>query len=552
MKIRTGDFIYKTLREIELRLTAYYPPEWSDRDRRPAIVFFGGGGWRGQNREQFRLQSEFLAEQGIVAMCADYRTKNEHGTTPLECIADAKSAVRWIRIHSEELGVDPMKVMAGGGSAGAHIAACTGTVPKFDDPDEDLTVSSVPDGMVLFNPVLNLVNFKLRPEVAERVGEINLGPNPADASPQHHIRPGTPAAIIFHGTDDLTVPFSQSDDFTREMHARGNVCELVPAAGEGHGFFNRTPSMERNGGMFYELCIHKMLNFIRFNVMQGPEVARIPEYSDLFTYHGNIEYKIEDGYRLTLDLYEPKRRDQEQERAENRRREKPPILVYIHGGGWRNGDKGLSDGPLWSVLKQVIDDGAFVAGVNYRLADEVTKYPSPVEDCDAALNWLRENADRFGYDPSTMLLWGNSAGGHLVLHCGFRSAVAGIIALFPPVNMAGMTRFHSETGAEAVEHFLSASLEVDPDRYREASPITHLTTNAPPLMLVHGDADRIVPVGQSRELSQAAINMDLTCDYLEVHQAGHGMNELIKPEASPSFDIVTERILDFIRGIWEK
>ena len=135
-------------------LIVHYPPGWKDSDKRPAIVFFFGGGWTSGKLEQFEPQASHLARRGMVAARADYRVKSRHGVTPKECVEDAKSAVRWMRANAAKLGVDPDRIVAAGGSAGGHIAACTAFSPGLDAEGEDANVSSKPNALVLFNPVL--------------------------------------------------------------------------------------------------------------------------------------------------------------------------------------------------------------------------------------------------------------------------------------------------------------------------------------------------------------------------------------------------------------
>ena len=159
---------------------------------------------------------------------------------PTACVADAKSAVRWLRIKAARLGLDPHRIAAGGGSAGGHIAAATGTLPDFDEPTEDAMISSVPDALVLFNPALTLapiegVDLK---GFGTTVGAERLGTEPAKLSPTHHVKRGTPPTIIFHGKAGTTVPFTTVAAFAPAMQAAGKRCDLVGYEGQQHGFFN--------------------------------------------------------------------------------------------------------------------------------------------------------------------------------------------------------------------------------------------------------------------------------------------------------------------------
>src|SRR5210317_2600573 len=119
--------VYKKVGQVELNIHVFNPPDYAASDKRPAIVFFFGGGWNGGSPSQFYPHCAYLASRGMVAMSAEYRVKTRHGTSPRECVKDGKSALRWIRIHADDLGIDPNKLAAGGGSAGGHVAAATAT-----------------------------------------------------------------------------------------------------------------------------------------------------------------------------------------------------------------------------------------------------------------------------------------------------------------------------------------------------------------------------------------------------------------------------------------
>jgi len=217
------------------------PEDHPDAARRPAIVFFFGGGWRSGRPSQFTEHCKYLASRGMVAMTADYRVSSRHGTKAIACVADGKSAVRWIREHAEELGIDPERVAAGGGSAGGHVAACTGVIEGSEAPGEDTSVSSRPDALALFNPALVLAKVDDRPPLdPDRVSGLadRMGVPPRQLSPIHHVSGSAPPTIIFHGRDDKTVAFWTAEAFCDAMKEAGNRCELVGFDGQGHGFFN--------------------------------------------------------------------------------------------------------------------------------------------------------------------------------------------------------------------------------------------------------------------------------------------------------------------------
>ena len=148
--------VWKKVPGRELRLFIEKPAGWKATDRRTAVAFFFGGGWVGGTAEQFRFQSEALARHGAVGFRVEYRTVGKDGSAPpVECCADAKSAIRWIRSHAPEYGIDPARIVGAGGSAGGHLAAFTALVEGLDDPADDRSISCKPDALILFNPVLN-------------------------------------------------------------------------------------------------------------------------------------------------------------------------------------------------------------------------------------------------------------------------------------------------------------------------------------------------------------------------------------------------------------
>ena len=234
----TKSFVYKKLKQADLELIVHYPPGWKETDKRPAVVFFFGGGWTSGKIQQFEPQASHLAHRDMVAARADYRVKSRHGVTPKECVEDAKSAVRWMRANATMLGVDPDRIAAAGGSAGGHIAACTALTPGLDAEDEDAEISSWPNALVLFNPVLR---FEGIPQLMERIGNDEaLG---KAISPTLHLTKDSPPTLIFFGTADRLS--AMGDEFMRRSNELGHRAELFTAEGQPHGFFNRPPWREK-------------------------------------------------------------------------------------------------------------------------------------------------------------------------------------------------------------------------------------------------------------------------------------------------------------------
>ncbi|MEM1296059.1 MAG: alpha/beta hydrolase [Verrucomicrobiota bacterium] len=248
---------YKEVGDVKLDLWIFQPDGWTAADRRPAVIFFFGGGWKSGSPAQFTEQCKKLAARGMVAMTADYRVRGRHQTLANVCVEDARDAMRWARNHAGELGIDPDRLAAGGGSAGGHVAACLGVIA----PEGEESVSSRADALVLFNPACVLAPIDgLNPSGKDRSAEMRerMGVNPVALSPAHHIDESDPPAALFHGTQDPTVLFVTAEIFTRKMKEAGVRCELFAYEGEKHGFFN----FGRGGNEMFEATTRDMEAFL--------------------------------------------------------------------------------------------------------------------------------------------------------------------------------------------------------------------------------------------------------------------------------------------------
>src|SRR5688572_2103660 len=199
---------YKQAGDVALQLHIFEPAGGS-KTNRAAIIFFFGGGWNSGSPVQFEQHCRHLAARGMVAITADYRVNTRHQVKPTTCLADAKSAIRWVRKNAARLGIDPQRIAAGGGSAGGHLAAATATVSDFDEPGEDLKISAVPNALVLFNPALVLAPLEGvdAKDFESRVGSERMGTDAKNLSAEHHVMRGVLPNIVFYGRADKTVPF---------------------------------------------------------------------------------------------------------------------------------------------------------------------------------------------------------------------------------------------------------------------------------------------------------------------------------------------------------
>ena len=248
--------VYKKDAKGDLKIHFFYPDGHKKNDgiKRPSIVFFFGGGWIGGTPKQFYPFARHLAQQGMVAASAQYRTKKSHGVIPQECVKDGKSAVRWLRQNAAVYGIDPDRLAAGGGSAGGHVAASTATSTSFEEDSEDKSISSWPNLLVLCNPVIDN-------------GEKGYGYDRVKAywkeiSPLHNITKETPNSIFFLGSKDKLIPVSIGEKWDAAIKSQGKDSELHVWEGQTHGFFNYRG---KDGGKIYAEIVAKMGAFLKKN-----------------------------------------------------------------------------------------------------------------------------------------------------------------------------------------------------------------------------------------------------------------------------------------------
>jgi acetyl esterase/lipase len=265
------------------------------------------------------------------------------------------------------------------------------------------------------------------------------------------------------------------------------------------------------------------------------------------TSHLGIEYAQIPGFRpLELDLYLPANAAGP-----------VPVVVHVHGGGWRRGSRrhplpALGDG----FYQGLAASGIAVAAVDYRLSGEA-RYPAAVDDVRAAVAWARSALPGYGVVQGPLVLWGDSAGGHLALlvalsgtepgntgpdNSGLHNAgVDGVVAWFPVTDLTNVGEPADPQTREAL--FLGVPPAQAPDLAREASPITHVHAGAPPVLLMHGDSDALVPPDQSTRFARA------------LRDAGGAVSLVLVPGASHFWDGaedvpgIVARSVGFVRSL---
>ena len=223
--------VFRTIGEAELRLHLVKPKGWTKNDSRPCMVAFFGGGWSSGTPERSIGWARWAASHGMVGVAPDYRTRERFNTTPEDCVADARAAVRWVQSHAAELGIDPRKIVVQGGSAGGHVGAWTG-IPSPGPGKDDPALEILPAALVLLNPVTDTKTGGYGgPKRFEGDAARALACSVPDQMPAK-----MPPTLVFHATGDTTVRYANSVSFRDKLVSSGNRCELVTFEGLGHAY----------------------------------------------------------------------------------------------------------------------------------------------------------------------------------------------------------------------------------------------------------------------------------------------------------------------------
>ncbi len=242
----------------------------------------------------------------------------------------------------------------------------------------------------------------------------------------------------------------------------------------------------------------------------------------------DLDYAGNENPRQKLDLYLP----------ETPASSPLPVVCWIHGGGWKGGSKGNG-----SKVSRLAATGNFAGiSIGYRLSDEA-QWPAQIHDCKAAIRWIRAHAEEYGLDPDRIAVWGSSAGGHLVAMLGVSHEVEGLEGEVGPhtdqssevravVNFYGPSELLTMNDHEStIDHnaanspeslLIGGAIQRNPDKARNASPITHVSADDEPSLIVHGTKDGLVPYPQSVSLERALEAKGVATTLITVEEGGHG------------------------------
>ena len=226
-------YVYKEVDGMTREMEIFFPKDHDPSKKSvPGVIMFHGGGWGSGSRVMFSYQCNYFASRGLVASTVTYKLAKKAGPNKTKgtgsrkrvCITDAKSAIRWYKQNADELGIDPKRIIAGGGSAGGHISLLATTNPGLNDPGDPKEYDATVAAYLLFNPALSAGDAK-DPQVDFL----------------RHLKADFPPAIVFFGSEDNWmkkgwVPASE------KMKLLGiKSTDLRIAEGMGHAFFNRQP-----------------------------------------------------------------------------------------------------------------------------------------------------------------------------------------------------------------------------------------------------------------------------------------------------------------------
>jgi len=231
------EIIFKRTATGGLKLFYFQPLVKTYAKKIPATLWIHGGGWTGGTCESFFPLARYTASRGAASFVVEYRLAKTNGTvTVADCVADCKSAVRYLRGHAAELGIDPQRIAVIGESAGGHLAACVGIIEGFDDSADDFKISARPDALVLYNPLTDFTKshfLKLFTNSAAIVNKLELA---RELSPVFYARSNLPPTICIHGLADTIVLPDNSRALTAAMLQAGNRCDLILLPETPHAF----------------------------------------------------------------------------------------------------------------------------------------------------------------------------------------------------------------------------------------------------------------------------------------------------------------------------
>ena len=522
--------VYKRNSDRHLMMVITKPDGWAATDHRPALIFFYNGGWKkpGATRPQFEEQTCYFAARGMIVAQADYREKSAGGVTSEKCVEDIFSAVRWLRSRAGELGLDPERIAAAGGSGSIHLPAAVFQADNILAPGEDTTIDPLPRALFSFHPDLDVLDQAMMQRLLES----------GNSAPDRKM----PPTVVYWGSRDVLAPFLK--EFVGKARLADLPIESFVGKGGLHGFYKFTPGLE----MTTEHMDHKLrvLGFLseepraelphkaappdyeqRILMTQqrwlerhmqlvkersaAPETnqtqPRVPKRSEPRPQPPSYIYKTLGERKLQLAVHYP---------AAWKSEDKRPVLLCFEGGGANPKDKEGKPYPLAAertqlrlpvvnagpgggfvpVAEHFVQLGLVCIRVEYRKRKTDGVLPDQaVEDAKSAIRWVRAHAAELGVDPARVVATGASSGGFLAASLaavqGFDAATDDLaISRRPDALILHSPLMDFLEGGTRNTPFMAA-LDNDRTLGERLSPARHWTREMPPTLLFTGKKEPV-------------------------------------------------------------
>lgn len=555
--------VYAMRGGLAMLMDVHYPAQSNGH----GIVFIPGSGWHAPlaydasplKASGFaRLYVPPLTEAGYTVFVINHRAASRYPyPMPLQ---DSQRAVRFVRHHASRFGIEGERIGGVGGSSGGHLISMLGVLDGNGD-------SSSPDPVERQSAKLQAVFARAAPTDLTRFEgrfssasvssllRLRLGRNDAPttqeyrtywrASPAAYVSPDDPPFLLIHGTADDRVPYARSVEFAARLAADGVEADLITVRDGGHG-------ASFPGAANPPDYLGAMVKFFDSKLSGGTAAKRKPPKTAPAEagIERNVPFGMVSGGALLMDVHRPSQPN-------------GYAILHITGSGWHS--PLAANAPQQKASRQVevfgrplVDAGYTVFAVNHRTAP-LNKYPAQLEDVRRAVRFIRHHAKRWNLDPDRIGGVGGSSGGHLTLMLGLQPAPGNaedpdpvnresanlqvIVPWAPPTDLVrhngtyGVGTFASVFGMRLMERDPKTSPQFK--AVHAASPINHVSRDDPPTLLIHGDADAIVPIDHSEILAGKLEEAGVTVELLTVPGGGHGALFPGKAAGGPDYAAAT-------------
>ncbi len=547
------DIPYTKAGNVELQLDIAMPKEGAGPF--PAVVCVHGGGWHSGSRKSYTPVIWQCAQRGYVGVTVSYRFAPQH-QFPAQ-IEDVKAAVRWLRANAAKYKIDPDRIGATGGSAGGHLVGMLGVASKEDklegnggNAELSSRVQAVVPMFGGFDLTVAWEHSTQQPPVQaaylRKVGEGLIGGAPRAkpdawkaASPVTYATKDDPPFLLIHGTADTLVLLEQSELMEKRLREVGVPVQLMRVQDAGHGFKGKDLEDVSNATFaFFDKHLKGEAKTVPPQKTSDADAKPAPPAAENaqgdkspVVWTNNVQYSQGGQIKLRMDIVRPAKS------------EKPlPFVVFVHGGGYReNGRVGWHD-----EAETVAAAGYVCATIHYR-GPPVGQYTATVEDCKAAIRFLRARAKEYGVDPTRGALYGDSMGGWASLMTGLTqpkdgfegnggnqeqsSAVLAIVARYPLTDITDAQAYSINKGAPLIFLGMLGTPDSASEHARKASPIHYVDSNDPPVLLFHTRKDQVVPFSQSEKLHDALKTAGVEVEFHELSGGWHASERKAGSEA---------------------